>query len=249
MTFVITMQCLNIIVFFTIMMAMPWQGFVIWFFGGFFILFAQIPAFLILLSVQLKDLKSLKDNKSPIHWNAQSTPIITFAVCMLISYVAGVFHLDDPFFHDDFNIEVTLNSDTSCVVKFEGTKTSESMTYQYEWDHNQLIYCSSLSSASSVLIDFNLPSGQLIKPGTYPLTSETNSIDSPLQVGGLFSDNALGFKFSPAIVGLVDWKFISGTLSIISVSTAKDAVTPLNKKTQIIIGTVRAKGKRIHRGA
>jgi len=56
----IILQSLNIAIFAAIALAIPYQGFVGWWFGGLFMLLVQAPMFVMLLILQLKKIKASK---------------------------------------------------------------------------------------------------------------------------------------------------------------------------------------------
>lgn len=247
MNLIIILQSLNIIVFTALAMMMPWQGFIAWWFGGSFMLLVQAPAFILLLVLQLMKLRTLKRNNSTVNWKMQCAPMIVLVVCMMVSYLAGVFHLDDPFFHDAYEIEVIFNPDKTCSVKMNGTVIPEHMTYSYEWKHEHHINCR--SDNASVLIHLAQPSGQLVKPGIYALTSEEDSQNYALENSGAYFDNTLGVEYSPSIAGTVYWDFISGTFTISSVANTDTESTPFLERTPILTGIIKAIGKRHHSGS
>jgi len=164
---------------------------------------------------------------------------------MIVSYVAEIFHLNDPFYYDAYQIEVTFNPDKTCSVIFDGDLIPAKMTYRYEWDIRQGIYCR--NDDTSVMINLASPVGRLAPPGKYSLTDEIDSSGYPIGSGGAFFDNNLGAKYSPADAGTVYWDFMSGTFSIVSVANIDNEFTSLLERTPILTGKLKAISKRRHR--
>jgi len=217
-------------------------GFIALFFGGFFTLFIQLPAFFFLRSKKRKELKFYKDNHIAVDWWLKHSSWLVVSGCFLVLYTADtLFGFSvDPFAEDNFQIEVTLNPDKTCEIVFDGELIAGNLTY--EWEPEQNIYCHSLTDSNSVIINLGLPKGQLPQVGSYSLTAEVDIRGNPIGYGGAFFDNKLGSTYSPSSSGTVYWNFVSGSFVIKSVKQLKNTNMP------IIVGKLKAIGKRKHRG-
>lgn len=226
----------------TIIIAQAWVGFIALFFGGFFTLFIQLPALFFLRSKKHKGLKFYKDNHITVDWWLKHSSWLVVSGCFLVLYTADtLFGFSvDPFAKDNFQIEVTLNPDKTCEIVFDGKLIAGNLTY--EWEPEQNIYCHSLTNSNSVIINLGLPKGKLLQVGSYPLTAEVDIRGNPIGYGGAFFSNKLGSTYSPSMFGSVFWKFVSGTFAI-------DSVTQSKKNMTIIVGKIKATGKRHHEGA
>lgn len=241
---IVILQSLNIVILIAITVAQAWVGFIALFFGSFFILFVQLPLFFLLRSKKRKKLKFYKDHHIAVDWRFKHSSWLVVGICFIALYAADVLFgfSVDPFTEDNFQIEVTLNSDKTCKIIFDGNLVSDKMIYQYQWKQEQEIYCHSVTGSSSVLINLGLPKGELPQVGLYPLTAELDTRGYPIGYGGAFFNDLLGYTHNPSSSGTVFWDFVSGTFAIESVTQLR------NKNMIIIVGKLEAIGKRHHRG-
>lgn len=198
----IRIHIINIVVGTVLMLLMPWGGFVLWFFGGFFLLLIQLPVFAGLTIWQLvASFKAIR-SRADINWKVQLSPYVLLILCVLLVHFAEKNHLNDPFYHDAFKIEATFNIDRSCEVSIDSQRLDGSYTYKFD-AKSQEIYCSSrdLKSSSSLSVQINGP----LRVNTYSMVS-----------GSLF-DHEFGLNHSPTVTGSVYLQLESGKLTITDV--------------------------------
>ncbi len=235
------LQSLNIIIFFAIAFRIPYEGPILMFFGGFFILFVQMPLFFFLLYLQVYEAiqhykqRTLSKNKNLI------IPAFLFVSLWVLAFIADYFHLFDPFYHDHYNIRVELFTDGSCEIWFEGHLIGESSVFRYDWFGSDAhsVSCNDNEISGT---DVNLYFEQHI--GNYPIVDPHGGF--AVNGGALFDSKRLE-AFTPGFHGRVYWEFVDGNIQVLEV-TPPQPDKLLDSRSPHFHVVVTAIGKRMWRG-
>ncbi len=230
-----------ILLIFFINILFPLSGFIFWFFAGFFMLLVLFPVFVALTFLHLSTLFSNRKVKGENLKKVNILPWVTVIICISLTLVIERFHINDPFFNDNYQVEVKLFPDGSCSISFDGEQVGTRSTHRYDWLGSEVgdVWCRDKDSKSTTMIKFE---GVV---GVYPIYDMQGDIGKN---GGAFFNDDLGSQLSPSFLASVYWEFVDGEIKVLAIEPSDVTDKPVYLRSPKLSVTVKAVGKRVFRG-